>query len=183
MVPSFIDVILNFGTTEVRHDSIIHRAFNANDKILFYGDDTWIKLFPNKFVRQDGTTSFFVKDYTEVDDNITRHLDKDLPINDWDILILHYLGLDHIGHLHGPRSNLIGPKLEEMDHIIKYMHQQLQVWEKRNSKKSMLIVTADHGMEDGGGHGGATLPEVMVPFISIGLPCQRYQKSNYWDVH
>ena len=38
----------------------------AGKKIVFYGDDTWIKLFPGHFLRTDGTTSFFVTDYTEV---------------------------------------------------------------------------------------------------------------------
>lgn len=34
-------------------------------------------------------------------------------------MILHYLGLDHIGHLGGPRSTLMPNKLLEMDNIIK----------------------------------------------------------------
>lgn len=38
----------------------------AGKKLIFYGDDTWIKLFPEHFIRTDGTTSFFVTDYTEV---------------------------------------------------------------------------------------------------------------------
>lgn len=33
-------------------------------------------------------------------------------------MILHYLGLDHIGHLDGPRSTLMPNKLFEMDNII-----------------------------------------------------------------
>ncbi len=34
--------------------------------MVFYGDDTWIRLFPEHFLRSEGTTSFFVTDYTEV---------------------------------------------------------------------------------------------------------------------
>lgn len=41
------------------------------------------------------------------------------------MLILHYLGLDHIGHLSGPNSPLIGPKLSEMDNIISKIHKSL----------------------------------------------------------
>lgn len=26
-------------------------------------------------------------------------------------------------------------------------------------------------MKDSGGHGGSTFPEVMVPFITLGVPC------------
>ena len=59
-----------------------------------------------------GTTSFYVNDFTEVDNNVTRHLEPELSTRDWDALILHYLGLDHIGHTAGPHSPLVPPKLE-----------------------------------------------------------------------
>ena len=29
-------------------------------KLVMYGDDTWLKLFPQTFSRADGTSSFFV---------------------------------------------------------------------------------------------------------------------------
>lgn len=29
-------------------------------KLVMYGDDTWLKLFPDTFLRADGTSSFFV---------------------------------------------------------------------------------------------------------------------------
>lgn len=61
----------------------------------------------------------------QVDDNVTRHLDNVLKREDWDVLILHYLGLDHIGHLSGPNSPLVGPKLSEMDKIIQKIHTSL----------------------------------------------------------
>ena len=41
---------------------------------------------------------------------MTRHLDSTLKRDDWDVLILHYLGLDHIGHVSGPRSPLVRPE-------------------------------------------------------------------------
>lgn len=59
---------------------------------------------------------------SEVDDNVTRHLDRVLKREDWDLLILHYLGLDHIGHMTGPNSPLVGPKLREMDNVLKKIH-------------------------------------------------------------
>ena len=86
------------------------RQFRYKDNgksIRFYGDDTWLKLFPAEefFTETDGTNSFFVSDFTEVDNNVTRHLDSALDFKskpNWDALILHYLGLDHIGHKGGP---------------------------------------------------------------------------------
>lgn len=62
----------------------------------------------------------------QVDRNVSRHISKSLAADDWEVLILHYLGLDHIGHLEGPMSHLIGPKLLEMDHVVKNIHEGLE---------------------------------------------------------
>lgn len=70
-IPGFIDVVLNFDSSALPEDSIINQLHQAGKQIVFYGDDTWIKLFPQSFVRKEGTTSFFVTDYTEVRINIS----------------------------------------------------------------------------------------------------------------
>lgn len=44
-----------------------------------------------------------LQDFTEVDNNVTRHVTHELTQDDWSVLVLHYLGLDHIGHKAGPR--------------------------------------------------------------------------------
>lgn len=38
-----------------------------------------------------------------MDNNVTRHIDAELRQDDWNTMVLHYLGLDHIGHKSGPR--------------------------------------------------------------------------------
>lgn len=91
-IPQFMDIVTNLADAQAVKDSLIHSAQKQNKKIVFYGDDTWLKLFPNQFFRYEGTTSFFVKDFKEVDDNVTRNLNLELQRDDWDILILHYLG-------------------------------------------------------------------------------------------
>lgn len=53
-----------------------------------------------------------------MDNNVTRNLNIELEKKDWSVMVLHYLGLDHIGHVYGPFSPLIKPKLQEMDKII-----------------------------------------------------------------
>ena len=65
-IPGFIDVVLNFNTNALLEDNLLSQFYRAGKKIIFYGDDTWIKLFPGHFLRHDGTTSFYVTDYTEV---------------------------------------------------------------------------------------------------------------------
>ncbi|KAJ8262471.1 hypothetical protein GJAV_G00166840 [Gymnothorax javanicus] len=166
-IPGFIDVVMNLNSPVLLEDNLLWQAKTAGKRIIFYGDDTWVKLFPKHFMEYDGTTSFFVSDYTEVDNNVTRHLDSTLVRDDWDVLILHYLGLDHIGHLSGPYSSLIGPKLLEMDNILKKIHSSLISKETEGSLPNLLVLCGDHGMSEIGSHGGSSDPEINTPLVLI----------------
>ncbi|XP_012258399.2 GPI ethanolamine phosphate transferase 2-like isoform X2 [Athalia rosae] len=168
--PTFVDVVLNFGSKKISGDSLLLQAKNHGHKLIFYGDDTWLKLFPDLFYRSDGTTSFFVTDYTEVDNNVTRHIDTELNKKDWSIMVMHYLGLDHIGHTGGPHSSLIKPKLKEMDDIIRKIQAYVAQSNSQN-ERTLFVVCGDHGMSDSGGHGGNTPQEVLVPLVAIGASC------------
>ncbi|KAM8939108.1 GPI ethanolamine phosphate transferase 2, catalytic subunit [Pelodytes ibericus] len=172
-IPGFIDVVMNLNSQELLEDNLIWQAKQAGKRMVFYGDDTWIKLFPKHFVEYDGTTSFFVSDFTEVDNNVTRHLDDVLKRNDWDILVLHYLGLDHIGHLTGPHSHLVGPKLFEMDIVLKKIHTSLMSKEEDGSVPSLIVVCGDHGMSETGSHGGSSDEEVQTPLVLISSAFER----------
>lgn len=68
-IPGFVDVLLNFGSSELTEDNLVKKWSEAGRKVNLFGDDTWIRLFPDRFLRQDGTTSFYVSDYTEVISN------------------------------------------------------------------------------------------------------------------
>jgi len=65
-VPNFVDVILNFGSKPLNSDSLLSQAKRQKHLLVFYGDNTWLSLFPHAFERYEGTTSFFVKDFIEV---------------------------------------------------------------------------------------------------------------------
>ncbi|XP_026763391.1 GPI ethanolamine phosphate transferase 2 isoform X2 [Galleria mellonella] len=170
-VSTFADVALNFGAPAVRGDSVLRVAASRGRRSIMYGDDTWLRLFPGLWAEYDGTTSFYVTDYTEVDNNVTRHLDKVLTPDEnkkptFDFLVLHYLGLDHIGHLEGARSPMIKPKLLEMDGVVKKIFTAMQTWDRAGT----LIVCGDHGMRDAGGHGGASPAELLVPLVLARTP-------------
>ncbi|XP_027796557.2 GPI ethanolamine phosphate transferase 2 isoform X2 [Marmota flaviventris] len=172
-LPGFVDVIRNLNSPALLEDSVIRQAKAAGKRVIFYGDETWVKLFPKHFVEYDGTTSFFVSDYTEVDDNVTRHLDTVLKRGDWDMLILHYLGLDHIGHISGPNSPLIGRKLSEMDSILMKIHTSLLSKERETLSPSLLVLCGDHGMSETGSHGASSTEEVSTPLILISSSFER----------
>ncbi|XP_070362546.1 GPI ethanolamine phosphate transferase 2 isoform X12 [Equus asinus] len=172
-VPGFIDVVMNLNSPALLEDNVITQAKAAGKRIISYGDETWVKLFPKHFVEYDGTTSFFVSDYTEVDENVTRHLDKVLKRGDWDVLILHYLGLDHIGHVSGPSSPLIGRKLSEMDGVLMKIHTALLSEERETLLPSLLVLCGDHGMSETGGHGASSTEEVSTPLLLVSSAFER----------
>jgi len=64
--PSFLDLILNFAESDTSSTLATQDTWLAQlqekhrGKMIMYGDDTWLKLFPDKFQRADGTSSFFV---------------------------------------------------------------------------------------------------------------------------
>lgn len=163
--PNFLDAILNIAesdtaSTLANQDSWLAQLHSQKKKIRMFGDDTWIKLFPDIFEQSDGTASFFVSDYTEVDNNVTRHLDHQLAHSeDWDVLILHYLGLDHIGHKGGPTSPFMPIKQLEMDGIIKRLYKE--------SEDTLIVVLGDHGMNEAGNHGGSSSGETSAAFLLI----------------
>lgn len=163
-VPGFGDVVLNLNAVAIDEDNWVHQARAAGRRVVFYGDDTWLRILPGHFQRHDGTTSFFVSDYTEVDQNVSRHVPSEMEAGDWDVLVLHYLGLDHIGHSHGPSSPLVDRKLAEMDGILSVIHRSLAA---RAGESHLIVVTGDHGMTAAGNHGGSSELEVMTPLILI----------------
>ncbi|GMM33224.1 mannose-ethanolamine phosphotransferase [Saccharomycopsis crataegensis] len=194
---SFLDAILNINEDDtssssnlVNQDSwlkqfkISKRKDSEESGIHFFGDDTWLKLFPGFFDKHDGTSSFFVSDFTEVDNNVTRHINAELANDqEWDGLILHYLGLDHIGHKNGPNSVFMPAKQRELDDIIYKIYSQYAVpkYEKPDSERVLMVVLGDHGMNEIGNHGGSSISETSAALAFIS-PIFEKENSNYLDL-
>jgi ethanolaminephosphotransferase len=94
-----------------------------------------------------------LQDFTQVDNNVTRHLPAELRKSDWNALIMHYLGLDHIGHKTGPQGPAMLPKQREMDDIVRMIFEAVQT--VNHLKNTLVVLVGDHGMNAGGNHGGS----------------------------
>lgn len=186
-IPSFLDVILNFAESDTTSTLASQDTWLAQMKdkwksewarnLVMYGDDTWLKLFPGTFHRSDGTSSFFVSDFTEVDNNVTRHVPEELQNDDWNTLVLHYLGLDHIGHKAGPRSPNMVPKQREMDGIVKQIYEAME--ERHYLNSTLLILLGDHGMNDAGNHGGSAPGETSPALVFISPKLKTITSEGY----
>ncbi|XP_063702102.1 GPI ethanolamine phosphate transferase 2 [Culicoides brevitarsis] len=176
-VPSFIDVVLNLNNGQaMTSDNLLHQMKKNNKSIVFYGDNVWTKMFPAKnfFTRKgENVDSFFVNDFYGGDNNISLAIHKELNTSDWDLMILHYLGLDHIGHVLGALNPTIDAKLREMDGIVNEIYENFI----KDYSENVIFITGDHGMRDAGGHGGSSQDEIQVPLIVLGVNCDKVTEN------
>ncbi|KAL1107459.1 hypothetical protein V6Z11_D03G045700 [Gossypium hirsutum] len=168
-IGGFLDVAFNFNTQAMTDDNLLGQFFKIGRKMVMLGDETWLKLFPGLFKRHDGVSSFYVKDTVQVDQNVSRHLGDELSKDDWDLLILHYLGLDHVGHIGGRNSVLMTPKMKEMDEVVKLIHSSINQSQGNGLGRTLLMIVSDHGMTENGNHGGSTYEETDTLALFIGL--------------
>lgn len=180
-ISNFLDVILNLGKSQPLQDSILHKLHKRGDKIVFFGDFTWVDLFSKQFKRYESNTdSFYLTEYNEADNNITKNLRKELNnLTSWDFLILHYIGLDRIGHMGSSNGKKINFKLKEMDDVVEFIGKA--IFKKETTSKYLLLITADHGMRNGGGHGGSSPEEVYVPLITSSQICFKHKSTIYYN--
>ncbi|KAI7736304.1 hypothetical protein M8C21_021191, partial [Ambrosia artemisiifolia] len=85
--------------------------------------------------------------------------------------ILHYLGLDHVGHLGGRSSVMMRPKLQKTDEVIKLIHLSTIQSQESDHRPTLLVVVSDHGMQENGNHGGSSYEETnsLALFIGTGI--------------
>ncbi|GMK56312.1 hypothetical protein CspeluHIS016_0301520 [Cutaneotrichosporon spelunceum] len=148
-LPTFIDAGSNFASTAIEEDSLIAQAVADNRSVVFMGDDTWLNLFPDSFSASYPYDSFNVEDLHTVDNGVIEHLFPYLQKErgEWDVLIGHFLGVDHVGHRVGPDRDTMRDKLAQMDAVLRRV-----VYEMDDD--TLLVVLGDHGMNPKGDHGG-----------------------------
>ncbi|XP_014259723.1 GPI ethanolamine phosphate transferase 3 [Cimex lectularius] len=152
-LPTFIDIGSNFASGEINEDNIIDGALSRNKNVVFMGDDTWVNVYPNRFLRQYAYPSFNVWDLDTVDTGVEEHLGSEINKKDWDLIIAHFLGVDHCGHKYGPNHPEMERKLVQMDNAIRSVMEMMD-------DKTVLFVIGDHGMTESGDHGGDSELEI-----------------------
>ncbi|CAG8605010.1 4777_t:CDS:1, partial [Cetraspora pellucida] len=160
-LPTFIDAGSNFAGYAIDEDNLICQFRNLDMKIAFMGDDTWISLFPDQFDQNMSHPfpSFNVWDLHTVDNGIlnllgpTLKLGNDPDSSQWDVLIAHFLGVDHCGHRYGPDHPAMAEKLGQMDDMIRNVIRDID-------DNTIVLIMGDHGMDSKGDHGGDSDEEV-----------------------
>lgn len=156
-LPTFIDAGSNFASESISEDNLIDQSREYGG-VVFMGDDTWISLYPNKFLRQLPSPSFNVWDLDTVDRQVRDAIVPELRKTDWSLLVAHVLGVDHCGHKHGPYHPEMARKLRETNDLVALIVESLP-------EETTLIVMGDHGMTESGDHGGDSRNEIEAGML------------------
>ncbi|SCU84828.1 LAFA_0D12244g1_1 [Lachancea sp. 'fantastica'] len=158
-LPTFIDAGSNFDGSVIDEDNFIKQLFLNNKTVNFAGDDTWDALFrPFLSPQSEPFESLNVWDLDTVDNGVINYFENHL-LNDtaasenWDVLIGHMLGIDHVGHKYGPNHFTMREKQLQANRFIKRICDRID-------DKTLLVVMGDHGMDHTGNHGGDSKSEL-----------------------
>lgn len=94
----------------------------------------------------------------DIDDEIYQTA-LEISNEDYDLIFIHFHGIDDRGHNYGPLSD---ETMKYIDKVDKYVKDINEVWE------NAIIVTSDHGMhneEDRGNHGECIYEDMIVPYF------------------
>lgn len=112
-------------------------------------------------ISRDGETHGFVSIDAEITDftlaALTSHR---VP----DVAFVYFCDVDDAGHVYGARSEQYQAALARVDRHISRIRQAVQARADEHAENWLLVVVADHGHLDEGGHGGST-PEERNSFI------------------
>ena len=122
-LPTFIDAGSNFDSFLIEDDNIIQQFYKNNKSVIILGDDTWLSLFSTDMLYQHHTfPSFNIKDLDTNDLNVDIKLKSILNSTiEWNMIVAHYLGVDHCGHTFGPKNSMIRRKLNDINESIKFV--------------------------------------------------------------
>lgn len=217
-LPTFADISANFGGGTVDDDSWIQqlrtvdfrkRGLSLPSQTAFVGDDTWVDLFPNAFTYSYPYPSFNTRDLDTVDNGCLKQIPDLLPRvlkttktfkdaapdnnnnnnSHVEALIVHFLGVDHVGHTYGPHNQYMDAKLKQMDAalatILEWVDESssnISTADDNNAPCHSVWIFGDHGMTEDGNHGGGSMEETHAAlFVHSNCGGDVRQKSSSWD--
>lgn len=76
----------------------------------------------------------------------------------FELIVAHFLGVDHVGHTYGPNDPHMERKLHQMDVVLSEIFGMID--DAPGDSCVVAFVLGDHGMTENGNHGGGTSDEV-----------------------
>ena len=213
-LPTFADLSANFGGATVEDDSWVQQLVRLNQhknlyqarglsvpsRAGFVGDDTWDDLYPGYFAECHPYPSFNTRDLDTVDNGCLLHLPNmtsrirrkgRTQEDELEVIVVHFLGVDHVGHTYGPHNEHMDVKLKQMDDALSQVLDQVD--DDTSSACHAVFIFGDHGMTEDGNHGGGTEEEISAALFvhtsaacgdmsdAIGLERETSSSSPWWS--
>ena len=197
-LPTFAEFSTNMGGASVEEDSwlrLMHstpfqdRGLQNLSQAAFVGDDTWADLYPHEFVTALPYPSFNTRDLDTVDNGCLKHI-PDLMDHlrgfsspnatlSYEVLVVHFLGVDHVGHTYGPHNYHMTMKLRQMDNALSEILDRLDA----SPHCHATFIMGDHGMTPDGNHGGGTEEETHAAlFVHTSPGCGPNSRRPDWHL-
>ncbi len=160
--PSAADVLDMFRATEYHGWTVFDDVISRGETVSLGGDKAWTSLLASRdpaAVRVTDTETSLYQDARRVLDNAASRLESDKPPS---LTVVHLSETDRIGHLYGTESPYYKKRMREID-------DELREFVKRVvTPNATLLITADHGNDVYGSHGGEGDIYRNVPIITSG---------------
>jgi len=160
-------VTTNWYEGEVKVDNIFREAQRKGLRTAVVGDDGWLQLFGpwvERMVTFKGVSEEEHRDWEAIyalDDRILQGALQVLA-EEPDLLLIHFEGPDNLGHGFGGASPEYRAGAQRVDDHLGELVAAIDL------ETTALIVTADHGQIDTGGHGGWESVVTRVPLVMVG---------------
>jgi hypothetical protein len=160
-------VTTNWYEGEVRVDTIFKAARDAGMPAVVVGGGGWKKLYGShltEFVKVPGPEDENAppEAWAQMDGDSLRLAIRVLDDYPEGLILIYFGGTDELAHLYGGVSSQYLDEVQRVDGYIGLLAERL------DPEKDVLIVTADHGHVDIGGHGGWEQSVLHVPLVMVG---------------
>lgn len=148
-----INGVHNRSYREVKTESIFGYAVNSDKKAILLEAD--IKILNTEI---EPILHLDMNKNGDIDDEIYESAKK-IAEEDYDLVFIHFHGIDDRGHTYGLEGEEVASYLAQIDQYVKELS---EIWGYQ------MILTADHGMdfaENGGYHGNGNAMDMVVPYF------------------
>ncbi|KAI4834867.1 GPI ethanolamine phosphate transferase 3 [Plasmodium brasilianum] len=155
-IPNYMDLNENFSPNENIQDNFVEQLHSNKKTIIAIGDETITKLTRN-ITKKLVYESFNMFDLYSLDIKSKNHFYKEYSLSYWDIIYVHMLGVDHVGHVKKTNSKIMKNVIKNFDILIHDIIKKIKLEQKH---KTLFVVFGDHGQMDSGDHGGFSADEI-----------------------
>jgi hypothetical protein len=140
-----IDALRNWNVNNDGKDDPFHYALDRGDSVAFTGFYVWSNLFTDSSFVHETVDDHGFSDIYQSDDEALAIVETWVDSEIHDLMVAHLGGTDHAGHIYGIDSDIYAQRMNKLDLQLEAIFSSLpDDW--------TMLITADHGMSDTGGH-------------------------------